>query len=327
MNILFATYPMAFHTPGGGEIQLLSYKKYLEDVGAKVTLFDPWNPKFEEYDIVHFFSCIAGSQHFCKFIKNLNLPLVISSSLWITNETKHYYPVEEIKNQLTLADAIITNSNLETNELSNLFCLNRDKLFTVYNGVDESFLTRANPLVFRNFFKIQGKFILNVANIEPRKNQYLLVKAIKAFPDFKLILIGHIRDQAYFNSIINISNNQVNFIGPIEHNLALLKSAYAACDLFVLPSTLETPGLSALEAYSQGAKIVITEEGSTKEYFKDDVVYINAKSEKSIEQGISFALNNNFNNEKKHFTWKSNLKKLLNVYEYLIDCDANRLCP
>ena len=26
MKVLYATYPMAFHTPGGGEVQLLAYQ-------------------------------------------------------------------------------------------------------------------------------------------------------------------------------------------------------------------------------------------------------------------------------------------------------------
>ena len=94
MKILFATYPMAFHTPGGGEVQLLAYSKFLPIHGVDVTLIDPWNPQFLEHDVVHFFSCVGGSLHFCSFIKKLGLPLVISSSLWITEETKMHYPMD-----------------------------------------------------------------------------------------------------------------------------------------------------------------------------------------------------------------------------------------
>ena len=39
MKILFATYPLAFHTPGSGEIQLLKYKKALEDRGDDISFF------------------------------------------------------------------------------------------------------------------------------------------------------------------------------------------------------------------------------------------------------------------------------------------------
>jgi len=43
----------------------------------------------------------------------------------------------------------------------------------------------------------------------------------------------------------------------------MLASAYAACDVFVLPSMFETPGIAALEAGLAGAKIVITKYGGT----------------------------------------------------------------
>ena len=78
MKALFATYPMAFHTPGGGEVQLLAYRDHLQRMGVDVTLFDPWNPRFQDHDVVHFFSCVGGSVHFCNFVRNLGKPLVIS---------------------------------------------------------------------------------------------------------------------------------------------------------------------------------------------------------------------------------------------------------
>ena len=59
MKILLATYPMAHQTPGGGEIQIHYYKKYLTKIGHKVKLFNNWNDKIKNYDLVHFFSCIT----------------------------------------------------------------------------------------------------------------------------------------------------------------------------------------------------------------------------------------------------------------------------
>ncbi|MGS0639618.1 glycosyltransferase, partial [Citrobacter sp. VF227] len=82
MKVLFATYPMAFHTPGGGEVQLLAYRKHLPAHGVDVTLMNTWEPRFLEHDVVHFFSCISGSYHLYHFVKRLGLPLVISASLW-----------------------------------------------------------------------------------------------------------------------------------------------------------------------------------------------------------------------------------------------------
>ena len=90
---------MAFHPPGGGEIQLLAYKKHLPALGVEVTLLDPWNPHFLEHDVVHFFSCIGGSSHFCAFIKKLGLPLVVSSSLWLTEQ--NYRSISDGRNSFS----------------------------------------------------------------------------------------------------------------------------------------------------------------------------------------------------------------------------------
>ena len=318
MKVLFATYPMAFHTPGGGEIQLLAYKKYLERAGVKVTLFDAWNPKFEEYDLVHFFSCIGGSQHFCQFIKKLNLPLVVSSSLWITEKTKYLYPLVEIKNQLSLADFIVTNSKLESKELSRILELDQNKFYEIYNAIEESFAKSTDPLIFRKHFDIHDKFILNVGNIEPRKNQLLLAEAVKNLVDYKLVLIGHIRDQIYFDEVLKISPNKIIYLQAINNDNILLRSAYSACDVFALPSKFETPGLAALEAQAQDAPIVITSHGSTHEYFGEDVIYINPEDSSDILRGILESLDQSVKlsniSVKNKYIWSDSIKNLIDLY-------------
>lgn len=312
---------MAFHTPGGGEIQLLAYKKHLPAHGVEVSLLDPWNPRFLDYDIVHFFSCIGGSSHFCRFVKQLGLPLVVSSSLWITEETKHLYPIDEIRVQLDLADSVISNSDIECDMLSKVLNLPRKKFFTVYNGVDEFFFEKTSPDIFRQQFGITDKFILNVGNIEPRKNQLKLAEAMCLLPGHKLVLIGHVRDTAYFQQIMEIGKDQVIFMGALPHDSLLLRSAYRASDVFCLPSTLETPGLAALEAAAQGIPMVVTCEGSTKEYFGNQSLYVNYNDAHDIFNAISTHLMNPRRPDEakfKNFTWNQVTTALTQNYNNLL---------
>lgn len=324
MKILFNTYPMAFHTPGGGEIQLLAYRKYLSELGVDVRLFDQWDPQFLAYDLVHFFSCIGGSVHFCGFVKKLGLPLVISSSLWITEQTKHLYPIEEIRAQLAFSDKVIANSNIECEKLSTIFNLPREKFITVYNGVSELFFKPVSPEIFRKHYKIDAPFVLNVANIEPRKNQLTLVRAMKAFPEMKLVLIGHTRDVEYAKKVFFEGGDNVIYAGPVNHEDELLRSAYAACGVFCLPSTLETPGLAALEAFAVGAPLVVTKEGSAEEYFGKDAIYIDYKMPDQISIGISEALNKKLYKKNENLRsnkiigWTSISEELRNIYQVLI---------
>ena len=286
MKALFNTYPMAFDVPGGGEMQLLAYHRHLPQFGITPTLFDLWNPRFDDYDLVHFFSVVGGSVHFCGHVKRRGMPLVISSSLWITPETRDLYPYREILDQLSLADRVIVNSRAEGDQLAGVFGLPRERFATVYNGVEEDFLAPVDPELFRRRFGISGPFLLNIGNVEPRKNQLGLARAVRRFPGLQVVVVGRVRDSDYARASLQEAPGQLVHVGAIEHTSELLRSAIAACDGFVLPSTLETPGLAALEAAAQGRRLMVTAVGAAREYFGDLAVYVDPVSTDSIAEGI-----------------------------------------
>ncbi|MGX6571141.1 glycosyltransferase family 4 protein [Cupriavidus necator] len=322
MKALFSTYPMAFHTPGGGEIQLLAYQRNLSRFGIDVTLFDPWNPRFLDHELVHFFSCVGGSVHYCNFVRQLGLPLVVSSSLWVTEETAHLYPMAEIAHQFSLADRVIANSEIECDTLARVFDQPRERFVSVLNGVEPMFYEAVSPDLFREHFEIGSDFVLNVGNIEPRKNQLSLVRAMKAFPERKLVLIGHQRDPAYARQCLEEGGNQVAYLGPLPHDSVLLRSAYAACDVFCLPSTLETPGLAALEAYAAGCRIAVTQVGSTCEYFGDDAAYLDPADTQSIVRAILAAIGGSIGSSQhtptRDFRWSAVLEPMATIYSSVI---------
>jgi glycosyltransferase involved in cell wall biosynthesis len=273
MRVLFATYPWAFETPGGGEMQLLRYEEVLPRMGIEVMRHDPWSRSLGSADLVHFFSCVGGSMHFCRYAKSRGFPLVVSSSLWLTEQSKHLYPLEEIRAQLCVADAVVTNGDSETEHLASVLGLDRTRFYTVRNACDPWFLERVEPHLFREHFAIHGPFVLTVGNIEPRKNQLLLIRAAKA-AGRQLVIIGNARSQDYEAACKAESGQDVHYLGPIMNSDPLLRSAYSACEVFCLPSTLETPGLAALEAAAAGARVVVTCEGSTREYFGEYALYV-----------------------------------------------------
>lgn len=286
MRVLFNTYPVAFGCPGGGEIQLLKCRRALESLGIDVLLFDPWKPRFEAVDLVHYFSVQGGSMNFCDYVKRIGLPLVISPVLWLTAENRGRFPLGEIRDLLHLCDRILPNSQAEADQLATEFDIQPDKFSWVPNGVDPEFGVPADPAVFRRRFGIEGPFLLNVANIEPRKNQRMLATVARQM-DLDLILLGHARDPAYLAECLAAGGSRVRHVGHLDHADPLLKSAYRACQVFVLPSLLETPGLAALEAAAQGAKLVVTEVGCTRQYFHDAARYVDPADEADLRRGIA----------------------------------------
>lgn len=322
MRVSFATYPWAFETPGGGEIQLLKYEEYLLKAGINVNRHDPWSDEIGKADIFHFFSCVGGSIHLCNYVKSRSIPLVISASLWLTEETRNLYPLGEIAAQLALADAVVTNGDIESDRIASILGLPRERFHTIRNACDPWFATPVNPQHFRNAYSVEGEFVLNIGNIEPRKNQLNLIRAARQAGQ-KLVLIGHIRNREYGEACLAELGEHARYLGSIEHDSPLLRSAYAGCLSFCLPSTLETPGLAALEAAAAGARLVVTEEGSTREYFAEHALYVRSDDVEGIAAALiaaaaaprSQALMDLVH---ANFTWNQAAVELDNLYRRLL---------
>jgi glycosyltransferase involved in cell wall biosynthesis len=310
---------VAYACPGGGEIQLLKCKQALEALGIEVLLYDPWRPQFDRVDLVHYFSVQGGSMNFCDYVKRIGLPLAISPVLWLTAANRPLFPLGEIRDLLHLCDRVLPNSQAESEQLAEAFGVDLDKFSVVPNGIDVEFGELADPQLFRARFHIERPFLLNVANIEPRKNQRLLAQ-VAAQTERDLVLVGHVRDQDYLAEVRRAGGPRVRYLGSFDHADPLLKSAYRACEVFVLPSLLETPGLAALEAAAQGAKIVITAEGATREYFGPHAQYVDPASGAGLKTAIARQWSAAGDHDLRHhvlenYTWNHAGKALADAYE------------
>lgn len=325
MEIVLATYPWAYFTPGGGEIQIEMLLKYLKKRNINVYKFDSWEPK-KNANIYHFFSCMGGSIDFCNYLKSIERKLIISSSLWITKDTLNNYNIELIKSQLLIADRIIVNSLKEKNLLSNIFEINEEKFRVVYNGFEPDLLEKRN-IQYKKSKKLPfdwNEYVLCLGNIEKRKNQKILIEACRLNKK-QLVLAGHIREKDYFKSLEIDNNNLVHYYGPVENHSSEFLSLILNAKCFVLPSTLETPGLAALEAAALGIPIIITSEGCAKEYFGKIDTYYDGK--KGNVKELANLIDNVFINpalgyvnfdQIKQFSWDKCITNQIHIYEELM---------
>jgi glycosyltransferase involved in cell wall biosynthesis len=229
--------------------------------------------------------------------------------LWLTDENRAHFPMTEIRDLLHLCDRILPNSLAERDQLSEVFGISSGKFTVVPNGVDPAFGVAVDPALFRSHVGISGPFLLNVANIEPRKNQHRLARVARQM-ETTAVLVGRVRDANYLAHCLDEGGAFLRHLGPLEHESTLLKSAYAACSVFVLPSLLETPGLAALEAAAQGAPVVVTDVGSTTEYFGDLASYVDPTDERewraAIEASLSAARDDRLRRHVlDHYTWSA----------------------
>lgn len=345
MKLAFFTYPEAFQNIGGGEIQLLKTKEFLERAGQPVHLFDLWKDRVESFDFIHIFSSVGDTLGVAKAARSRGVAVGVSPVLWSDwHRALHTDGSVRLKADLLLrhamkvlaptfpsarrsllltADALFPNSEIEKKQIQRLFAIPGHKIHVVYNGVDSEF-SRADAEIFRQ--KYPGKpFILCVGRIEPRKNQLNLIMALQQIQGIRLVLIGSPVSgyESYYDACQREGRDFTEFIPTLSHQDALLKSAYAACETLVLPAWFETPGLAALEGALAGAKIVLTQGGSTREYFGDRVLYCDPASRRSIRQAIEASRrlepdHSLKHHVEKHYIWERVAERYLEVYQRVL---------
>ncbi len=341
MKIMMGSYQTLSISHGGPRVQILETKNELEKLGVTVSLFDVWKEfSYKEYDAFHLFAGNIGTFHIAKHIHSLGIPLVTSSifftrhspfaikSVVTANKILHkfkkglwsdYWLSHQI---FKWSKSVLPNTTDEATLIEKGLSIPKEKITVIPNGVHSRF-ENGNPTLFKKKYGIE-KFILNVGHIGPeRKNVLNLLRAVKTI-DYPVVIIGRITSGKYYEQCKEeaAKNKNILLIDGLLNDSEMLASAYAACDVFVLPSLFETPGIAALEAGLAGAKIVITPHGGTKEYFLSMAEYVEPTSAESIRKGIINALDKKKDVQlqthiKKEFLWSSVAEKTLNVYKTL----------
>ena len=155
------------------------------------------------------------------------------------------------------ADLIVCLTSSSAYRLTTLFGLSRDKIRVIPFGVEippvpDSDTQSSVPGVPR---------ILNVARIQPRKNQIALAKALVKLQDYgikvQLELVGPIEDSIYFRNLMTYiegSGLSVEFHGEVSESS--LDKIYNRSTVFAFPSLQETQGLVILEAMAHGLPVI-----------------------------------------------------------------------
>ncbi|HTL46694.1 MAG TPA: glycosyltransferase, partial [Verrucomicrobiae bacterium] len=238
MKVAFYVYPIAFQSPGGGEILLLKTREYLEKAGLKVRLFDTWNDKLSDYDILHTFGSVKDCLRMMETAHSVGVKNVLTTVCWyswksawgtypewnrrLPSAARHlaktllpFLPSKRRK-MMTLADALIPNSRSEADQLKRFFGVSEEKIRVIPNAVDESFAA-ALPTAFEKKYGLRD-FVLCVGRIEPRKNQLNVVRALKGIGR-PVVFIGDPVPayQDYYEACRREAGAQMHFLGGLPH--------------------------------------------------------------------------------------------------------------
>jgi glycosyltransferase involved in cell wall biosynthesis len=157
------------------------------------------------------------------------------------------------------ADAVISISNIITEDLVRYVHLDRSKIRLIYHGCSERFRVindAARLQAARAKYRLPEKFILFVGMIFPQKNFINLVRAFHRIRDEvhqDLVVIG-IPRWKYAEDFALIDElglrDRVHFVGFVPNEE--LPEVYNLADCFVYPSLYEAFGLAGVEALACG---------------------------------------------------------------------------
>ena len=343
MDVTLASYHTVMLRHGGPKTQILQTKKHLEKMGISVRLLDVWGSRDEilNSDLFHLFGSNHGMYDLAGYLNEQGVPFVVSP-IYFTRRSagtvrkavtltkaagqaiRGFMSVSSIVNDIcSWATHIVPNTSEEAKLIRDSFGIPDEKITVIPNGVESRFAD-ATPDLFVERYGIRD-FILNVGHIGPdRKNVLSFIRSLKS-SDRPAVIIGQVHPSEEAKECLAEAkkNPNITIIDGLDHDDPLLASAYAACELFALPSKFETPGIAALEAALAGAKIVITPHGGTKDYFGDYATYVDPYSETAISAGIQEALSKPVDDKlAKHvldnFLWEQTAQKTADSYAKIL---------
>lgn len=275
MKIGLTTYPTAFQNKGGLEVQIRQTERALRDFGVDVRIVDPYVQKLNEFDIIHQFSLGHSSLRILQKAKNWGIPCVTSPMADPLNSTFEIYKVRficyvlphltgqgfrtrwhDMIDGLLLSDAICTITNREKQVIERLVPSIRGKVYVTPNGVTQEFFA-ADPAHFEALHPDLGPFVLVASSVLPHKNQLPVIEAAKSL-GYRVVLIGSILDQHYYDLCIAAGGNMVTYLGEYDYPSESLTSLFAAASVVVLASTFEPFGLVPFEALAAGTPAILT---------------------------------------------------------------------
>lgn len=296
MKIAFCMERLYLETGGGGRIQILKTKEYLEKLYSDIQIYIVHNVNDieEGTDILHLFNILDVD--FIKscilYAKENSIKTCLSTIYWDFsytvlssflakifgyNYTYRKYSIEKIIAKITglLINKPIYYSKKNINDyryiVENVDILlpnSREEGTKLLEYVGLNCEDKIFPIVNAVDFKdnnvspsveLPQNYILEVGRIEPIKNQYMLVKAMMDVPEFSIVFLGKDRNpnSKYSKQLHKMARKRGNVFFYDEIPYEQVGHFYKNALVHILPSLRESPGLVSLEALFNGCKAVV----------------------------------------------------------------------
>ncbi|MEK6813475.1 MAG: glycosyltransferase family 1 protein [Nitrospirota bacterium] len=192
------------------------------------------------------------------------------------------------------ADRIIAVSECTRLDLMNILGVDSSRIVVIPEAAGPEFGPPGPERVesVLNRYNINGRYLLHVGNLEPKKNLPRVIRAfdrVKRMPggaDLSLVIAGKkgwLYDEI-FRTANAVSANAIRFLGYVPRDE--MAAIYAGASCFVFPSIYEGFGLPVLEAMACGTPVVTSNISSMPEVAGRAAVLVDPYDEESIASGI-----------------------------------------
>lgn len=293
------------------------YEKYLARSGVDVDVCNGGCADPCGYDIVHLFGLSAEGYQLSRAAADARVPVLATPLYWNDDYPIHYdlrrtpppgedpalrerslsmkyfekmmllSRVRQEKYILESATLIFVSGRCEKMMLTRDFTLPGNKIIMAPVGVDLA-MGAGRAEMFREKYGLSG-FALCVGPIIKRKNQHQLIEITRE-KKLPLVLIGagNGGENEYADYCRDIAHRNTHFFDELDP--ALLRSAYHAASVFVMPSLCELPGVPCLSAALAGCPVVVSERGTAWDYLGADASYCDPEDYHSIADAMDRAI-------------------------------------
>jgi len=195
---------------------------------------------------------------------NAELARIYDGPFWLV-KSAYYFAVRP--HLLKRADAIIAQTRAEA-KLYRFWGL--ENVYIIPPSVDVKSFQSHDGSAFRRFFSLDNQpIVLGVGRLVPYKGFADLVEAarilVAKYPEVLFVIVGEGPEKDFLKALVEKYKitRSVLFTGYLTSEL--LREAYSACNVFVLPSYGEPLGIVLIEALAAGKPIIATSSGGVPE--------------------------------------------------------------
>jgi Flp pilus assembly protein TadD len=178
----------------------------------------------------------------------------------------------------------------------------------------------AEPDLFARTYGVRD-YVLCVARLEPRKNQLMLLEALRDDPRPVVLVAGDFSYAPDYATLCRELRRRGRTLVVGRLDSTMLAAAFREAAVHCLPSWYELPGLVSLEAASYGTPVAASSWGAARDYLGETIAYLEPDDPDSIARALDAAVRMPAGAaalQARQYTWERTAAETIALYEEVL---------